>query len=102
MRIHLARREIEADGHIREVTFDVPIMISSRIALRILPSSRTNPVFVQVGGKPIRASKKSPVWCLAGVDRCWCQKGAGDPVRREGRGSQSLRCGMRGVSEDPR
>jgi hypothetical protein len=42
--------------------------------LRIYPSSHTNPVFVLVGGKPIRASKKSAEWCLKGVDQCWSQK----------------------------
>ena len=27
-----------------------------------------------VGGKPIRASKKSAQWCLESVDQCWSQK----------------------------
>jgi hypothetical protein len=40
----------------------------------VFPSSHTNPVFVIVDGKPIRASRKSAEWCLAGVDRCWQQK----------------------------
>jgi hypothetical protein len=39
-----------------------------------LPSSHTNPIFVTVGGKPIRASRKSAEWCLKGVDQCWSQK----------------------------
>ena len=52
----------------------MPIERSSWVALRILPSSHTNPVFVLVGGKPIRASRESVEWCLAGVDRCWSQK----------------------------
>jgi hypothetical protein len=42
--------------------------------VRIYPSSHTNPVFVVVGGKPIRASKRSAEWCLKGVDQCWSQK----------------------------
>jgi hypothetical protein len=42
--------------------------------MRILPSSHTNPIFVEVGGKPIRASRRSAQWCLEGVDRCWSQK----------------------------
>jgi hypothetical protein len=62
---------IVADGSIRDLTFDVPIERSSWIATRILPSSHTNPVFVVVGGKPIRPSRESVEWCLAGVDRCW-------------------------------
>ena len=42
--------------------------------MRILPSSHTNPIFVTVGGKPIRASRKSVEWCLKGVEQCWSQK----------------------------
>jgi hypothetical protein len=70
----VARKEIDADGTEREVTFDVPIKASSWVALRILPSSHTNPVFVLVGGKAVRASKKSAEWCLAAVEQCWRQK----------------------------
>ena len=70
----VARQEIEADGTQRDVSFDVKIDRSSWVALRILPSSHTNPVFVIVGGKPIRASRRSAEWCLKGVDQCWSQK----------------------------
>jgi hypothetical protein len=42
--------------------------------MRILPSSHTNPVFVVVADKPIRASKKSAQWCLDGVEQCWKSK----------------------------
>jgi hypothetical protein len=68
------RKEIVADGSEQDVTFAVPIKMSSWVCLRILPSSHTNPVFVQVGDKPIRASKKSAEWCLKCVDMCWDQK----------------------------
>jgi hypothetical protein len=44
------------------------------VALRILPSSHSNPIFVLVDGKPIRASTRSAEWCLLGVDKCWQQK----------------------------
>jgi hypothetical protein len=54
--------------------FDINIERSSWVALRILPSSHPNPIFVLVGGKPIRALKRSLEWCLAGVDQCWSQK----------------------------
>ena len=70
----VAKTEITADGNIEGVSFDVPIEKSSWVALRIYPSSHTNPVFVTVGGKPIRASKKSAEWCLKGVDQCWSKK----------------------------
>jgi hypothetical protein len=68
------RAEIVADGSFQDVTFDVTIDHSSWIALRIYPTSHTNPVFVLVGDKPIRASKKSAEWCLKSVDQCWSQK----------------------------
>ncbi len=42
--------------------------------MRILPSSHTNPVFVLVDGKPIRASKRSAEWCLKAIDKCWENK----------------------------
>ena len=70
----VAKTEITADGSIEGVSFDVPIKKSSWVALRIYPSSHTNPVFVTVGGKPIRASKKSAEWCLKSVDQCWSKK----------------------------
>jgi hypothetical protein len=44
------------------------------VALRILGTSHTNPVFVLVGGKPVRASRRSVDWCLKSVDQCWSQK----------------------------
>jgi hypothetical protein len=70
----VARKEIVADGSEQDVTFRVPIPASSWVALRILPSSHTNPVFVLVGDKPIRASKRSAEWCLKSVDQCWQKK----------------------------
>jgi hypothetical protein len=70
----VARQEILADGSQRDVAFDVKVDRSSWVALRVLPSSHTNPVFVLVDGKPIRASRRSAEWCLKGVDQCWSQK----------------------------
>ena len=70
----VARTEVTANGDIEGVSFDIPIKKSSWVALRIYPSSHTNPVFVIVNGKPIRASKKSAEWCLKSVDQCWSQK----------------------------
>jgi hypothetical protein len=70
-----ARREIQADGQVRDIVFDdIRIDRSAWIAVRILPATHTNPVFVIVGDRPIRASRRSVEWCLAGVDRCWSQK----------------------------
>ncbi|HYR59595.1 MAG TPA: CehA/McbA family metallohydrolase [Chthoniobacteraceae bacterium] len=70
----VARKTIVADGTLRDVSFDVPIEKSSWVALRILASSHTNPIFVIVDGKPIRPSRRSVDWCLRGVDQCWSQK----------------------------
>jgi hypothetical protein len=47
---------------------------SSWIALRILPSSHTNPVWVTVGGQPVRASKRSAQWLREAVDVCYRSK----------------------------
>ena len=70
----VSRREVVADGEVRNVRFDVQIERSSWVALRILPSSHTNPIFVIVDDRPIRASRKSAEWCLASVDACWKSK----------------------------
>jgi hypothetical protein len=69
-----AQQLIDADGKLRDVSFDVPLRRSSWVALRILGSSHTNPVFVTLGGKPVRASKASAEWCLKGVEVCWKEK----------------------------
>jgi hypothetical protein len=70
----VATKEIVADGTEQKLKFEIPVSKSSWIAVRILPSSHTNPIFVLVGGKPIRASKRSAEWCLRGVNQCWSQK----------------------------
>ncbi len=70
----VASQTLAADGAVRDLAFTVPISRSSWVALRILGSSHTNPIFVLVGGKPIRASRRSLSWCLASVDQCWSQK----------------------------
>src|SRR5439155_21039601 len=60
-----------ADGTPRSIKFKTPITRSAWTALRIFASSHTHPVFVQVGGKAIRASKRSAQWCRACVDKLW-------------------------------
>jgi hypothetical protein len=69
-----ARREILADGTWKELEVFLPIERSSWVAARILGSSHTNPIWVLVQGKPVRASRRSAQWCLAAVDQCWKQK----------------------------
>ena len=65
---------ILADGTPRDIQFKTRLERSSWIALRILPSVHTHPVFVQIDRKPIRASKRSAQWCRACVDKIWKMK----------------------------
>jgi hypothetical protein len=69
-----AVQHLVADGTIRTLTFELDVPRSSWVAARILPSSHTNPVFVLVDGRPIRASRRSAAWCLHAVNQCWTQK----------------------------
>lgn len=70
----VANRKLVANGELQDISFDVRIDRSSWVALRILPSSHTNPIWVRVGDKPLSPSRRSAEWCLKGVDRCWSQK----------------------------
>ena len=70
----MERQEIVADGSIHDLEFRYKPARSSWIAVRIFPSSHTNPIFVTVDGKPIRPSKRSAQWCLDAVDVCWKSK----------------------------
>jgi hypothetical protein len=70
----VAKKNIMANGSDQSLEFDVDIKHSSWVAVRILPSVHTNPVFIEVGGKPIRASRKSADWCRRAVDVCWNSK----------------------------
>jgi hypothetical protein len=69
----VARKEIAADGELRDISFDTSIAKSSWVALRILPSSHSNPIWVTVADKPVR-ERKSIEWCGKSVDQCWSQK----------------------------
>ena len=69
-----AHRDIEATGDIHDVKFEYTPEQSSWVALRIFPTCHTNPIFVEVDGQPIRASKKSAQWCLDAVDVCFNSK----------------------------
>ncbi|MBP86921.1 MAG: hypothetical protein CMJ64_09415 [Planctomycetaceae bacterium] len=70
----VAKQELTADGSVQDLEFDYKLERSGWVALRIFPSCHTNPVFVEVDGQPIRASKRSAQWCLDAVDVCWKQK----------------------------
>ncbi|MFT4639148.1 MAG: hypothetical protein ACI8T1_002472 [Verrucomicrobiales bacterium] len=64
---------ITADGDMQELTLETKMTKSGWVAMRILPSSHTNPIFVHIAEKPVR-SKKSLEWCLKSVDQLWSQK----------------------------
>jgi hypothetical protein len=70
----VAKKNIKADGELRDVAFEVDIPRSSWVALRILPSSHSNPVWVLTGDKPFVPERRSVEWCLQSVDQCWSQK----------------------------
>src|SRR5271163_246913 len=74
------KTKLLADGTPRSIKFKTPIERSSWVALRIMPSAHTHPVFVTVTGRPIRASKRSAEWCRACVDKVWDVK---SPFMRE-------------------
>jgi len=77
------RHVINADGELREMKFTVDLQRSSWVALRILPSVHSKPVYIEVGKKPIRASRRSAQWCLDCVEVLW--------KRHEGRLRESER-----------
>ena len=67
-------RTITGNGDINALKFDYTPTQSSWIALRILGACHTNPIFVIVDKKPIRASQRSAEWCLEAVEVCWNAK----------------------------
>ena len=68
------RKEIDANGNINDVAFEFKPKQSSWVAVRVFASAHTNPIFVEVDEKPIRASRRSTQWCLDAVDVCWNAK----------------------------
>ncbi|MSU50505.1 MAG: hypothetical protein EXS37_15705 [Opitutus sp.] len=71
----VASRVVPADGREHALEFFVPIERSSWVALRQFPQLHTNPVNVIVGGKPIRASRRSANWALGCIDQLWRVRG---------------------------
>jgi hypothetical protein len=73
----VASKEVPADNQVHDVSFDVPLEKSSWVALRQFPQMHTNPVNVLVAGKPIRASRKSALWCIGTIEQLWRVRGPG-------------------------
>jgi hypothetical protein len=73
----VASKDVPADDQTHDIEFSVPIEKSSWVALRQFPALHTNPVNVIVGGQPIRASRKSALWCLGTIEQLWRVRGQG-------------------------
>ncbi|QDT09799.1 CehA/McbA family metallohydrolase [Stieleria marina] len=69
-----ATRELVADGDLKDFELPIDIQKSSWVAVRILPSVHTNPIFVHVDDQPIRANRRSAQWCIDSVKQCWQSK----------------------------
>jgi len=67
-------KAVPSDGQTREVVFETKLEKSAWVAIRTFPHAHTNPIFVLIDGKPIRANADSARWCLMGVDQCWKAK----------------------------
>jgi hypothetical protein len=66
-----ASRKVPADDQLHELEFLATIDRSSWVAVRHFPQLHTNPVSVLIGDKPIRASRKSALWCAAAIQQLW-------------------------------
>ncbi|MEZ6033989.1 MAG: CehA/McbA family metallohydrolase [Planctomycetaceae bacterium] len=66
-----ASQKVPADGKPHQLQFEVPVEISSWIAVRQFPQLHTNPVNVMVNQQPIRASRGSALWCAESVRLLW-------------------------------
>jgi hypothetical protein len=67
----VAQAIVPADDRIHDLEFRIPIQRSSWVALRSFPQLHTNPVDVLVAGQPIRASRKSALWCQECIEQLW-------------------------------
>ena len=93
-------KQVEADGTLHDIEFDFTPARSSWIAIRIFPAAHTNPIFVEVDGAPIRASKRSAQWCLDAVDRCWKSQIASDSQGRARNRPKRVRPRKVGIREN--
>jgi hypothetical protein len=71
----VASKEVPADDQTHDLEFDVDIGRSSWLALRHFPQMHTNPVNVIVDNQPIRASRKSALWCIGTIEQLWRERG---------------------------
>jgi hypothetical protein len=83
----VATRDVPADDAAHDLEFSIPIDRSSWVALRQFPQMHTNPVEVRVRGLPIRASRRSALWCVGVIEQLWSKRGKqiAPPEREEAR-----------------
>lgn len=62
---------VVADGQTHDLMFKVPIRRSGWIAVRQFPQLHTNPVYVIIDQKPVRADRRSALWCAESVRLLW-------------------------------
>ncbi len=67
----VASRDVPADDGPHELAFEIEVDRSSWVALRHFPQLHTNPVDVIVGGRPIRASRRSASWVIGTIEQLW-------------------------------
>ncbi|MEE2990446.1 MAG: CehA/McbA family metallohydrolase [Planctomycetota bacterium] len=70
----VASSNLQADGVLGTIAFKHTLQESSWVAVRVFPHAHTNPIYVVIGGTPVRGSVDSARWCLAGVEQCWKSK----------------------------
>jgi hypothetical protein len=70
---------LPANDQVQSFEFELPIKRSSWVAIRQFPQLHTNPVEVIVDGAPIRASRKSALWCIGTIEQLWRERG--DPSK---------------------
>lgn len=71
--------DLPANDQVQSIDFQIPIQRSSWVAIRQFPQMHTNPVEVIVDGAPIRASRKSALWCIGTIEQLWRERG--DPIK---------------------
>lgn len=85
----VAEQEVAADGKLHDLQFEIDIDQSSWVALRHFPQMHTNPVTVIVDDKPIRASRKSALWCAESIRQLWQARQRNISAREQTAASQT-------------
>jgi hypothetical protein len=67
----VATRNVVASGEVHDLDFEIEIGRSSWVALRQFPQLHTNPVYVLIDDKPVRASRDSALWCIETIEQLW-------------------------------